>query len=234
MVWIAGADGCKKGWFRVSRETETEELRFNVLGHARDLLETFPQPTVLGLDIPIGLPEAGQRECDRLARKCIGPRRSSVFPSPIRPALHAKTREEASLITQKQDGRRVGVQSWAINPKIREVDELLQSNPGAKQQIYEVHPEVCFWSWSGRQPMNEHKRKPGGKKERLKLIEPWLGSNVLIQARDSHLKKDLADDDIMDAIAALWTADRIARGKAETLPEEPPEDQTGLRMAITY
>jgi predicted RNase H-like nuclease len=32
----------------------------------------------------------------------------------------------------------------------------------------------------------------------------------------------------------LWTAFRILEGRARTLPEEPPEDGTGLRMEIVY
>ena len=38
MVWLAGVDGCKKGWFRVSRDTQSEELRFDVVETVGDLL----------------------------------------------------------------------------------------------------------------------------------------------------------------------------------------------------
>ena len=36
MVWAAGADGCKGGWFRASRETESGELHFDLIEEARD------------------------------------------------------------------------------------------------------------------------------------------------------------------------------------------------------
>ena len=78
------------------------------------------------------------------------------------------------------------------------------------------------------------KKTRAGKLQRCKFAEEWLGPQVLFLARGSHLKKHVADDDILDAIAALWTADRAARGKAETLPENPPMDSTGLRMEIVY
>ena len=45
---------------------------------------------------------------------------------------------------------------------------------------------------------------------------------------------DVADDDVLDAIACLWTALRIAEGIAETLPENPPKDPEGLPMQIVY
>lgn len=41
-----------------------------------------------------------------------------------------------------------------------------------------------------------------------------------------------AEDDIVDAFVALWTAERVARGDAQTLPETPPKDRYGLRMEI--
>lgn len=235
MVWIAGADGCKKGWFRVSRETETGELRFDLVERALDLVEASPRPEILAIDIPIGLPEAGSRDCDLQARKRLGwPRQTSVFPAPIRPALCAETHEEASRITEGQDGRRVSVQAWALFPKIREVDDLLQSDLVARRLIREVHPEICFWSWSGMRPMTAGKKTQAGRSERSTLAEEWLGPDVLVSARGSRLKKDVADDDILDAIAALWSATRIVRGQAGTLPEEPPVDSSGRPMEIVY
>jgi predicted RNase H-like nuclease len=46
--------------------------------------------------------------------------------------------------------------------------------------------------------------------------------------------RDVADDDMLDAVAALWTATRLYEGTAETLPDEPPLDAAGLRMEIVY
>jgi len=235
MVWVAGADGCKKSWFRASRETETGELHFHVVEHASRLLEVLPRPTVLALDIPIGLSEAGPRDCDRLARQCLRwPRRNSVFPAPIRPALQAETREEASRVTALRDGRKVGTQAWALYPKIRDVDELLQTSPEARRRIREVHPEVCFWSWASGHPMAAGKKTRAGKARRSKLAEGWLGPDVVVLGRGNHPKKHVADDDILDAIAALWTATRIVHGEAQTLPKSPPVDSTGFPMEIVY
>ena len=235
MVWVAGADGCKSGWYRASRETNTSELRFDVVERAADLLEGAVSPEVLAIDIPIGLPDEGRRECEQMARRRLEwPRRNSVFPAPIRPALHANNREHASEITAAIDGRRVGTQAWGIYPKIREVDELLQSSSEARSRIREVHPELCFWSWSGGSPIVQSKKSKEGRVRRLGLAEDWLGPDVLARARGDCLKKDVADDDILDAIAALWTATRIARGEAETLPAIPPADSTGLRMELVF
>jgi len=39
-------------------------------------------------------------------------------------------------------------------------------------------------------------------------------------------------DDIADAFAALWTAERKLLGQAIPIPANPPVDQLGLRMEI--
>jgi len=235
MAWVAGADGCKGGWIRASRETASGELRFDVCAEAPLLLRTAPSPQVLGIDIPIGLPERGTRACEQEARALLGPRRSSVFPAPIRPALAAGTREEASRITEQLDGgRKVSTQAWGIYPKIRALDALLEQSGEARARVREVHPEVCFWAWNGGEPMRAAKKTPAGRRQRLALAQQWLGAGVLARARDGLARGDVGDDDLLDAIAALWTATRIAQGRARTLPEKPLEDARGLRMEIVY
>jgi predicted RNase H-like nuclease len=234
MSWVAGVDGCKKRWFRICRETGSGELTFNVIETVEGLVIEPPGPEIVSLDMPIGLPRAGSRDCDLAARKCLKERRNSVFPAPIRAAVTASSREEASVITSQIDGRRVAAQAWAIYPKIRAVDEALASSAAARAAIREVHPEVSFWAWNGRRPMAFPKKKADGLAERLALVEEWLGGGILARARGDYLKRDLADDDILDAIAGLWTAHRIAAGKAETLPASPPRDETGLPIEIVF
>jgi predicted RNase H-like nuclease len=234
MVWIAGVDGCRKGWFRVCRETETGKLRFDVIEEVEGLVTSEPRPVVVALDMPIGLPAYGARQCDLDSRKVLGQRRNSVFPAPVRAALAARDGQEASEITQRIDGRRVSAQAWAIYRKISEVDQVLTQSPLARQRIWEVHPEVSFWAWNGEQPMDAAKKKASGLRQRLALAEGWLGSGILERARGGYLKKELANDDIVDAIAGLWTGHRIASGEASTLPARPDTDEAGLPMRIVY
>ena len=233
-MWLAGVDGCRAGWFRAARHTESGELRFEVIASAAALFTRAPRAGVVALDIPIGLPEKGSRECDLAARKLLGPRRSSVFPAPIRPALLAVTHGDASRIGERIDGRRVSAQAFQLFGKIRELDALLRSDADARGRVREVHPELVFRAWNGGEPMTTYKKKPAGRAERLALIESWLGAGVLPRARGAYLKKQLADDDILDAIAALWTAHRVADGRAETVPGEPARDGVGLPMEIVF
>jgi predicted RNase H-like nuclease len=41
-----------------------------------------------------------------------------------------------------------------------------------------------------------------------------------------------ANDDLLDAFAACWSAERVLAGRARTLPAMPPMDEHGLRMEI--
>jgi len=50
------------------------------------LLDMVEDAEAVGVDIPIGLPSKGVRAADAAARAFVGPRRSSVFPTPSRAA----------------------------------------------------------------------------------------------------------------------------------------------------
>ena len=235
MAWVAGADGCKRGWIRASRETASGELRFDVCAEARELLRAAPSPRVLGIDIPIGLPERGARACDLEARALLGARRSSVFPAPIRPALPAGTREEASLVTARLDGgRRVSTQAWGIYPKIRALDSAARAERRGARAHSRGAPGGLLLGLERRRADARGQEDAG-----RNAPAPRAGGEVARRrragARARRLRaRDVADDDILDAIAALWTATRIAQGRARTLPETPLADARGLRMEIVY
>ena len=234
MTWIAGADGCRAGWFRVSLCPASGELRFDLVADARGLVTVEPAPSVLAVDVPIGLSDAGPRACDAAARRLLGrPRASSVFPPPIRAALGAGSRVEASRITEARDGRRVGAQAFGIYSKIREMDALLQSDSDLCRSVFEVHPEVSFLAWSGA-PIDASKKSAEGRAARRALVESRYGRGVPERARSNHPRAELADDDVLDAFATLWTAERIHRHAETKLPAHPPRDSCGLPMEIVY
>ena len=79
--------------------------------------------------------------------------------------------------------------------------------------------------------MKFSKKKRDGRDERHDLLAP-LFSHWLEEALADRRSLSSAEDDILDAFVALWTAERIALGKAETIPYSPPKDAFGLRMEI--
>ncbi|MCP3993465.1 MAG: DUF429 domain-containing protein [bacterium] len=231
---IAGVDGCKGGWICIVESTVAGEIESRVETTA-SLLALAAELEVLAIDIPIGLPDSGSRACDIEARKLLGrPRGSSVFPAPVRPALHAESRSEASKITARIDGRRVGVQAWNIMPKIKEVDWELQRAPHLRSGIREVHPEVSFRAWNNSTSMRASKKRSAGRRERRQLVDRVFGPSAYETIRGQYLVKEAAHDDILDAFAALWTARRLVKGEAVSLPGDIQRDSTGLRMEIVY
>jgi predicted RNase H-like nuclease len=234
MTLIGGADGCRTGWIVIEQNTLTLELKSRVVDGIEELFAESRDLAVLAIDIPIGLTESGPRECDVLARRRIRPRSSSVFRSPIRPVLSVQTYPDANRISREHQGCGMSKQTFMICLKIRAVDEALRADEYLRDRVFEVHPELCFHEWNGGLPMLHAKRTFSGARDRHKLVESTFGNDAFGVIRQQHRTSAVADDDILDAFAALWTAARIADGTARTLPEIVPFDSAGLPMRMMY
>jgi predicted RNase H-like nuclease len=107
-------------------------------------------------------------------------------------------------------------------------------SPDLQKVVVEVHPEVCFWAVAGRRPMAHAKKIPEGFTE----CRDWLMRSLRVTVPDRFeargLVRGAGPDDILDAIAAAWTAMRFAEGKASRLPTVPVTDSKGLRMEMVY
>jgi predicted RNase H-like nuclease len=154
-----------------------------------------------------------------------------VFPAPIRPALEAGSYADASAIRRQIEGKGVSAQAFGIYKKVREIDELLRDNPALADILFEVHPEVCFAAWHGS-PILAKKATQEGFQKRLALTEPHFGEGTYNQIRSQFRKRDVSNDDILDALAALWTAQRIVTNSAESLPKAELRDAHGIPMRI--
>lgn len=220
---IAGLDGCQDGWIAAIEESGATRLRI-----LTSLRELFEDPVLIAavIDVPIGLPEAGPRNCDLLARQLLRPpRASSVFPAPIRSMLPARNQGEASRLRFAAEGKRCSVQLAAILPKIREVDNLL--SPERQLKVREGHPEVSFAIMNGSKSMSHPKRASAGQDERIRLLGSHFPDVLTALTGVGRFRLDA-----IDAYAMLWTARRIAQGASRTLPESPTVDGHGLRMEI--
>jgi len=199
-----------------------------------DALFRARSPSLVAVDIPIGLPEqmgAGGRGAERAARPILGPRRSSVFSTPCRASVYAADYAEACRLSleNSQPRRKLSRQAFHIMPKIREVDTLLRTRPELRSRVYEVHPELSFWALNGLRPMKHNKKSAEGIAERRSLLQEYgVSANVL----DMPLK-GAGTDDLNDALVALLTAQRIRRGEAVTFPTAPEIDSFGIACAIT-
>jgi predicted RNase H-like nuclease len=221
---VAGVDGCRAGWVVASATLDRRSIvapDLRIVPRFADALREGHD--AIAVDIPIGLPDAaepGGRACDRLARARLGRRAASVFSPPVRAALGAATYREALAINRASSPHGLGftIQCWNIVPKIREVDALM--TPGTRRIVHEAHPELCFATMAGS-PMTHGKATPEGRAERLAALRA-AGIDLDQAAIDAFPRKDAKADDVLDACACLWTAARIARGAALSLPGSGP------------
>jgi predicted RNase H-like nuclease len=235
MGWVAGVDGCRGGWAVALREPKTGRVEVRRVARVQDVLGWAERPAVVGVDIPIGLLDEAVpsgRACDRLARALLGdPRGRSVFSAPARAVLEAETYEEAVALNRGSSSHGIGIsrQCWGIVPKIAEVDRLM--TPELQDRIIEVHPEVSFHAMNGERPLVAAKKRLQGVQERVALLERAWGADIrgIVAARRDPA---IATDDLLDALAACWTAERVAKGQGERLPAEAVRDARGLRMEI--
>jgi predicted RNase H-like nuclease len=223
MAYVVGIDGCRGAWISVSLETDSRQLVWNKLSLLSDLLEQTPTAEIVGIDIPIGLPEKGPRACDLKARRLLGKRGSSVFPAPILAVLEANSYREACKIRLEIEGKRMSQQAWAIVPKVREVHLLVQQRADYRSVLHEVHPEVSFYYMGNKKPNSYSKKRRPGIDERIEKLSRFfeISSGYITTIRREH---GTSKDDILDALAALWSAERILQGKNTTLGEDGDAD----------
>jgi predicted RNase H-like nuclease len=231
-----GIDGCPDGWFCVQLGPGTN---WDVSVCPVDEVSRLGRSakTIL-IDIPIGLVDSGvkERACDKEARRALGPKRGpSVFPVPARETLDASTYQRALAINRRIVGRGISVQSWGIAPKIKVIDGLLRTDATLRRKIRESHPEVCFWALNGARPMQHKKTTAEGRAERMTLLRRFLpaADAMFERATENYLRKQVARDDIIDAMVLAVTA-KFGDRRYCTFPASPPRDAYGLPMEMCF
>ncbi|MCP4275727.1 MAG: DUF429 domain-containing protein [Gammaproteobacteria bacterium] len=229
---VAGIDGTNNGWVVALWNGPGSAAELTNLSDIQALDRLRQQTQTIAMDVPIGLldkAQTGGRACERETRKLIK-RKSSVFSSPVRGALEAEGYAQACTINRQSSDDAIGLsqQTFHIIPKIREVDAYLRTS--TQEGIFEVHPELCFHMMS-QGKVTVSKKKTEGRKERENALTAagFIEVTVLVKSARAHGAKA---DDVLDALAAAWSAWRIATGEAERYPATPAYDSTGLEMAI--
>jgi predicted RNase H-like nuclease len=114
---ILGVDGYKGGWIAASK-ADIGGVNLRVIGNVRDLITSIP--TVLAIDIPIGLSDGKPRQCDPAARRLLGRRRaSSVFPAPFREVARLTEWTEANAFSKGKYGQGISRQVGARGHSFR-------------------------------------------------------------------------------------------------------------------
>jgi predicted RNase H-like nuclease len=185
---VLGVDACKSGWVGV-------RLAGEVTAHfARTIDELVTDVSVVAIDIPIGLTDAGHRSADERARDFLGRRRSTLFMTPVRAAVEAPDHETANAINQRITGSGISIQAFGLCEKILQVDRWL---PSAPCPVLEVHPEMSFAAMAGDVPLAERKKTWSGAERRRALLAE---AGVLPAGGLDGV--DAGVDDVLDAAAA--------------------------------
>jgi predicted RNase H-like nuclease len=219
---VAGVDGVPGGW--IAAISSAGKTSLELFDSAAELIGRGMGLVLI--DIPIGLPDAPSRTCDKEARRLLGIRRSSVFPAPLRAMLGAPDYVTACAISNAAVGKRCSKQLHAIMPKIKEVDDVM--TPDLQGNVREGHPELSFTMMNGGVPMNAHKSEAEGVEQRRGLLRRSF--------QDLEHQLSTIDDaflvDALDAYALLWSALRLVRGTSTVIPSSPQIDARGIRAEM--
>lgn len=215
---VVGVDGYRDGWVAAILDDagpgSGNEVRWTIYPRFETLLRAHPDAHV-AVDIPLGLPGHGRRPCEDEARSFLGPARSSIFYTPPSWVLTAYR-----LDRPHPRGVGVSIQTWNILPKVQEAMAALSIT--GHPHVSEVHPECSFRALAGatkRHPAIAaaalaSKKTGRGVGQRLSLLRdpgrvtiPDLGT----------APEGPGVDDLLDAVAAAWTARRWRAGSAELI-----------------
>ena len=206
---VLGVDGCRAGWVGVRWDDTTEVL---VAPTIAELVAAAGPVDAVAIDNPIDLPADVPREAERLARRRLPGRASTVFNAPAAAVLDVVDYPTANAANRTALGVGLSKQAWYLVPKIRDVHDWLTTSPS--MPVVEAHPEVCFAAMNGG-VLVDGKTTAAGEALRRSL----LGAHGLDVVAERGC--GVGVDDVLDAAATAWTARRYADGVAERLPPEP-------------
>ncbi len=203
-------DGVPGGW--VVAQVSGGRVRWSVVPDAPAVLAATAGCAAVAVDIPLRTPTGAEpRACDIAAARALGPARSSVFPAPPREVLLAPDHPQACAVARRLTGRAISVQAWNIGPKILEWDGL-----DLPAHVVEAHPELALRRLAPDISFLP-KKTTRGAGQRIAALGRWLDVATAL----GDLPPGARLDDVLDALAAAWSAARWARGEAEVLGGGP-------------
>ena len=220
-----GIDACKRGWIVV--ELSGDDVVVHHLRQLSELQIKVPGAEIVGIDMPIGLPEQGRRAADDAAKQILHKRSSSVFYVPVRAVLEASTHSEATRVARELTGQGVSQQSFSLGPKIFEVERWLPSVPCP---VREVHPELSFWRLD-TDGITASKKTWAGAMQRVRALKK---AGIDLDRAAGNGGEFGAVDDVLDAAVAAWSARRILRGQGECVPDLVDRPSDKAEPAIWY
>lgn len=227
-----GIDGCKAGWLAIW--TNNNEFDYYVCDTLDRCRSTYPGAKKFLIDIPIGLTsKSNTRTIDKVMRKNLKGRASTVFTPPCREALSFGEYEEASTENFNVTGKYLSKQSFNIIPKIRQMDDFVTRTTDL--EIIESHPEICFKFFNNGNVVLSKKTSTQGIKQRLNILETYNrhARKFYKKVCDETKRKDVQRDDILDALC-LSICLEISAGDINFLSDDNNVDERNIPIRVGY
>jgi len=225
-VTVLGVDGWRGAW--VGARLEGRTVTLGVLRDAREVL-AMTDVEVIGIDMPIGLPDNESRRCDDEARELLRGlgAGSSVFPTPVRAVLATDDYAEARAVSRAATNppRAPSAQAFQLVKAIRALDEALGDPPAG--HVFEVHPELAFRALDPG--VRDPKLTARGMAQRLAALRRVMDVEQALLAAPARVPAA----DALDACAAAWSAQRIADGVACSVGDDA-RDRRGRPLRISW
>jgi predicted RNase H-like nuclease len=199
-VIAIGLDGFRKGWVAVTIDGDRRSIAF-----PSDVSWLVSQHfDRAAIDIPIGMPDDGDRLCDRLARAQLKPHGARVF-SGARRWLWEQHGDPASANEEaiKREQTRISLQLWHIGAKIMEVDTFVRAH--RHLDLREVHPELVFLRLNSGVPLSS-KRTEEGLALRSELLTAHGFTDLHVWLTIDRHGTGAKRDDVLDACAVALAA----------------------------
>jgi predicted RNase H-like nuclease len=226
---VLGVDACRAGWIGIALSGGRTRAYFApAIRELADRAAADGPVPVIAIDIPIGLPDAGRRRADQLAREALGRRWPSLFITPVRAAVEAADYQAAAAENRRLAGEGLSRQAFALRAKILDVDQWLDAGSPARARVVEAHPELSFAAMAGA-PLRSRKSIWAGAVQRRTLL---ARAGIVLDGDLGLAGEQAGVDDVLDAAAAAWTARRVSGGSARCLPPSPEIFSDGIPAAI--
>lgn len=218
----AGIDRWRGGWILAERAGDTVELR--VAATIDPLRGRLASHDAVAIDMPLALVAEGRRDAESELRAVLGSSARSVFTSPTRAAVLATTQAEATRANREHGGPGISAQAFGLFASIRELRSALCDDD---THWWETHPETAFALMNEGTPLAS-KRSALGVGQRLVALRRYVPDveDLLLQAPPK-----VPVDDVLDALAALWSAERIADDTAALYGPDGRDDE-GFSLGI--
>ena len=223
LVTVAGIDRWRGGW--IVAELQGHEVCLWATDTIGEACSRLANHQAVGIDMPIALAKHGTRGAEAEVRAALGASARSVFTSPTRSAVVADTQGQATESNRAAGGPGISAQAFGLFASIRELRTAL-AGPSFTHW-WETHPETSFALMNNGTPLAS-KRSALGIGQRLMHLQRHVPAihDVLLESPPK-----VPVDDVLDAIAAAWSAQRIITGEA-VIYGPPDRDDQGFALGI--